>query len=98
MMESKTVTYESEQEYTYRRGAGNDEKMMHRDYLNIIDGTGTNYNSHNSKGVSQRSKVNKEKRTRNRDFNDSKKAFKKENSRNFKESSSSLEIDGRKLI
>jgi len=74
MMESKTVTYESEQEYTYRRGAGNDEKMMHRDYLNIVDGNGTNYNSYNSKDVTHRAKV---KRTKIRDVNESKKDFKK---------------------
>jgi len=60
IMESKTVTYDSEAEYSYRRGAGVDEKMMHRDYLNIIDGTGTNFNS--SKNITHRSKV---KRTRN---------------------------------
>jgi len=42
VVESKTVTYDSDAEYTYRRGAGNDERMMHRDYLNIVDGATDN--------------------------------------------------------
>jgi hypothetical protein len=60
IMESKTVTYDSDAEYTYRRGAGNNERMMQRDYLNIVDGA-----TENSKHISHRSKV---KRTRNRDI------------------------------
>ena len=98
IMESKTVTYDSEQEYTYRRGAGNGERMMHRDYLNIVDGV-----TDNTRNVSHRSKV---KRTRNRDINatndelysEKKGPFKKEDKRNMKASLASLEIDGRKLI